>query len=50
MTAVGREKRCIVGFAGVWERNTEDLQKLLDASVWAAHYYSDAFNLYLSGV
>ncbi|MBC8100869.1 MAG: IS1 transposase [Armatimonadetes bacterium] len=42
--------RCIVGFAVVWERSTEALQTLLDHSVWATHYYSDAFTLYRSGV
>jgi len=50
MTAVDRATRCIVGFAVVWERSSEALQTLLDTSVWAAHYYSDAFTLYLSGV
>jgi IS1 family transposase len=50
MTAVDRATRCIVGVAVVWERTTEALQTLLDTSVWAATYFSDAFNLYLSGV
>jgi len=50
MTAVDRATRCIVGVAVVWERTTEALQTLLDTSMWAAQYYSDAFNLYLSGV
>ena len=50
MTAVDRATRCIVGVAVVWERSTEALQTILDSSVWAAHYYSDAFNLYLSGI
>ena len=50
MTAVDRATRCIVGFAVVWERSSEALQTMLDSSVWAAHYYSDAFYLYLSGV
>ena len=50
MTAVDRATRCIVGVAVVWERSTEALQSILDSSVWAAHYYSDAFNLYLSGI
>jgi IS1 family transposase len=34
----------------VWARTTAALQTLLDTSVWAAHYFSDAFHLYLSGV
>jgi IS1 family transposase len=50
MTAVDRTTRCIVGVAVVWERTTEALQTLLDTSVWAAQDFSDAFNLYLSGV
>ena len=50
MTAVDRATRCIVGVAVVWERSTEALQTILDSSVWAAHYYSDAFNLYLAGI
>lgn len=50
MTAVDRATRCIVGVAVVWERSTEALQTMLDSSVWAAHYYSDAFNLYLAGI
>jgi IS1 family transposase len=50
MTAVDRATRCIVGVAVVWERTTDALQTLLDTSVWAAHYFSDAFNLYLSGI
>jgi hypothetical protein len=50
MTAGDRATRCIVGFAVVWERTREVLQTLLDHSIWAAYYYGDAFNLYLSGV
>jgi insertion element IS1 protein InsB len=50
MTAVDRATRCIVGMAVVWERTTDTLQTLLDTSVWAANYFSDAFNLYLSGI
>lgn len=50
MTAVDRATRCIVGVAVVWERTAAALQTLLDTSVWAAEYFSDAFNLYLSGV
>ena len=50
MTAVDRATRCIVGFAVVWERTSETLQTMLDQSLWAAQYYSDAFNLYLSVV
>jgi IS1 family transposase len=50
MTAVDRATRCIVGVAVVWARTTAALQTLLDTRVWAASYFSDAFNLYLSGV
>lgn len=50
MMAVDRATRCIVGVAVVWERSTDILQTLLDTSVWAAHYFSDAFDLYLSGI
>ena len=50
MTAVDRTTRCIVGCAVVWERSTATLQTLLDSSVWAAQYFSDGFNLYLSAV
>ena len=50
MTAVDRATRCIVGVAVVCERTTDALQTLLDTSVWAAQYFSDAFNLYLSGI
>jgi hypothetical protein len=48
MTAVDRVTRCIVGVAVVWARTTAALQTLLDTSVWAANYFSDAFNLYLT--
>ncbi|NWG15502.1 MAG: hypothetical protein HXY41_02600 [Chloroflexi bacterium] len=44
MTAVDRATRCIVGVVVVWERTTQALQTLLDTSVWAANYFSDAFH------
>ena len=50
MTALDRATRCIVGVAVVWERSIDALQTLLDDRVWAARYYTDAFNLYLSAV
>jgi len=50
MTAVDRVTRCIIGVQVVWERSTDALQTLLDTSSWAAHYYSDAFTLYWSGI
>jgi len=45
-TAVDRATRCIVGWCVVWERTTEALQLMLDASPPAARYFSDGFNTY----
>jgi IS1 family transposase len=50
MTAVDRTSRCIVGWSVVWQRSEGELQQILDAAPYALHYFSDAFNLYLSAV
>ena len=41
-----RVTRCIVGWAVLWERERDELQKILDGSPPATDYYSDAFNVY----
>ncbi len=47
-TAVARASRCIIGWAVVWERTTEALQQMLDATPPAISYFSDALPTYFN--
>ncbi len=50
MTGVDRATRCITAWAVTEVRSEEVLQQLLEASPYAATYYSDAFPLYQAGI
>jgi IS1 family transposase len=43
MTMVDRDTRCIVNWRVVWERRGEVAQDMVDSTVPAALYFSDAF-------
>ena len=46
ITLVNREKRQIVGYDIAFDRSRERIQKLVDKSVKASKYYSDAYSAY----
>lgn len=46
MTLVSREKQQIVGFDIAFDRSRERIQRLVDKSVKAYQYYSDAYSVY----
>jgi IS1 family transposase len=43
---VDRRTRCFIGCNVVWERETENLQRVVDQGPRAKQYYSDAFPTY----
>ena len=45
-TLVSREKRQIVGYDIAIDKSRERIQKLVDSSPKADHYYSDAYSAY----
>ena len=46
ITLVSREKRQIVGYDIAFDKSRERIQKLIDSSPKADHYYSDAYSAY----
>ena len=46
ITLVNREKRQIVGYDIAFDKSRERIQKLVDSSPKADHYYSDAYSAY----
>ena len=46
ITLVSREKRQIVGYDIAFDKSREKIQKLVDSSPKADHYYSDAYSAY----
>ena len=46
MTLVSRDKRQILGYDIAFDRSWERIQKLVDKSVKASKYYSDAYFAY----
>ena len=46
ITLVSREKRQIVGYDLAFDKSRERIQKLVDSSPKADHYYSDAYSAY----
>ena len=46
MTLVSRDKRQILGYDIAFDRSRERIQKLVDKSVKASKYYSDAYSAY----
>ena len=46
ITLVSREKRQIVGYDIAFDKSREKIQKLVDRSPKADHYYSDAYSAY----
>ena len=46
MTLVSRDKRQILGYDIAFDRSRERIQKLVDNSVKASKYYSDAYSAY----
>ena len=46
MTLVSRDKRQILGYDIAFDRSKERIQKLVDKSVKASKYYSDAYSAY----
>ncbi|MDO4504562.1 MAG: hypothetical protein Q4B84_05460 [Clostridia bacterium] len=46
MTLVSRGKRQILGYEIAFDRSREKIQKLVDKSVKASKYYSDAYSAY----
>ena len=46
ITLVSREKRQIVGYDIAFDKSRERIQKLVDSSLKADHYYSDAYSAY----
>ncbi len=46
ITLVSREKRQIIGYDIAYDKSSERIQRLLDKSPTAEHYYSDAYSAY----
>ena len=46
ITLVSRDKRQIVGYDIAFDKSRERIQKLVDNSPKASHYYSDAYSAY----
>ena len=46
ITLVSRDKRQIVGYDIAFDRSRERIQRLVDSSVKASKYYSDAYSAY----
>ena len=46
ITLVSREKRQIVGYDIAFDKSRERIQKLVDSSPKADHYFSDAYSAY----
>ena len=46
VTKVDRKTRCFIGCHVVWERKTDNMQKVVDQGPTAHQYYSDAFPTY----
>ena len=46
ITIVDRTTRCFLGYKIVWERTQQAIQDMVDETVKAEHYHSDAFDTY----
>ena len=46
LTVVDRKTRCILGWAVVWTRTQEAIQRVVDQAPKAKWYYSDGFDAY----
>ncbi len=46
ITLISREKRQIIGYDVTYNKSSERIQKLLEKSPKANHYYSDAYSAY----